>query len=479
MSNSENKHEGKGFAGLQALRSRDTPPAKNDEDQGKASPTPELPSAWQDQASGETRQQPTIEQSSTGPNWGSWIALGIVFLIFGIVVVASIESDTPSSSYAQSTTPAAADTAYIPPQAPFTSSSSEVSVASVGLMQLGNAVGYDNKIVSPTSEFAPSDVIHLSVETDGPGATLSVKWTYQNGQTVDSQDQLVAAGAQTTDFSVSKPDGWPLGDYKVAISMDGSMVGDARFTVARAREELPPAGMGLVLSDPQIRYCVYENRRLKGGREALDSYNQGFVDKFNARVSDYNMRCSNYQYREGALAPIEREADQIEYQLEQEGKSQFSDGLSAETSAAISAAAAAQAADEAIARATDASEQAANAAIASKLSRDNPFESANSPNESAGEKTFPTSFDCANAGSIPEYLICHDSELADQDRQLASIYASARQAVSDKDALTERARRQWNYREKNCRDKPCLLAWFSYQKAVMSKIALSGDVNAN
>ena len=89
-----------------------------------------------------------------------------------------------------------------------------------------------------------------------------------------------------------------------------------------------------------------------------------------------------------------------------------------------------------------------------------------------------TSFDCTKAQSIPEYLICHDPDLAAADRELEQIYEQAKTSAHDQDAFKERIRKQWNYREKNCRDKACLLSWYAYQKDVLSKIAQTGDVNA-
>ncbi|MBF3850967.1 hypothetical protein ISG21_36550, partial [Burkholderia pseudomallei] len=81
-------------------------------------------------------------------------------------------------------------------------------------------------------------------------------------------------------------------------------------------------------------------------------------------------------------------------------------------------------------------------------------------------------------GSIPEYLICHDPELAASDRELANIYQQAKDAVPDKAAFAARTRRQWNFRQRNCRDKPCLVSWYAYQKETLTKIAQTGDVNA-
>ena len=103
--------------------------------------------------------------------------------------------------------------------------------AMVSSVDLGNAVGADNKVTMASTSFATKDTIHASVATDGSGGKLNAKWTYQDGQTVDSQDKDVAAGPQTTDFSISKPDGWPAGKYKVEISLDGNVVQSRDFEV--------------------------------------------------------------------------------------------------------------------------------------------------------------------------------------------------------------------------------------------------------
>ncbi|MDS0860470.1 hypothetical protein NUV25_22425 [Burkholderia pseudomultivorans] len=89
-----------------------------------------------------------------------------------------------------------------------------------------------------------------------------------------------------------------------------------------------------------------------------------------------------------------------------------------------------------------------------------------------------TSFDCSKAKSIPEYMICHDPDLAAADRDLAAVYQQAKAAATDKAAFNERTRKQWNFREKNCRDKACLVSWYDYQKQVLTKIAQTGDVTA-
>lgn len=74
------------------------------------------------------------------------------------------------------------------------------------------------------------------------------------------------------------------------------------------------------------------------------------------------------------------------------------------------------------------------------------------------------SFDCALAKSTTEHLICDDDELAALDRDLSGLLTQAKQEANDKAALNADTRTAWNWREKNCRDKACLLQWYSERK---------------
>lgn len=103
----------------------------------------------------------------------------------------------------------------------------------VAMVDLGSAVGPDQKITTATTAFAPKDTIYASVATTGSGtATLDAKWTYQDGQTVkDDSKSIAPTGPADTAFSISKPDGWPAGNYKVEISLNGAVVATKDFSV--------------------------------------------------------------------------------------------------------------------------------------------------------------------------------------------------------------------------------------------------------
>lgn len=104
-------------------------------------------------------------------------------------------------------------------------------------IDLGNAVGTDMTIAAPTATFKPADTIYAAVATSGtaPSAKLDAKWTYQDGTVVDQSSAQLKdlAGPAMTDFHIAKPDGWPVGKYKVEVSVNGNPASTAEFTVAK------------------------------------------------------------------------------------------------------------------------------------------------------------------------------------------------------------------------------------------------------
>lgn len=84
-------------------------------------------------------------------------------------------------------------------------------------------------------------------------------------------------------------------------------------------EEAPPVGVGLTLVDSQIRYCEAQRIRIEAANGVLDTRSAAAVGRFNAAVADYNGRCSNYRYRQGALERVRREMIGRQLALENEG----------------------------------------------------------------------------------------------------------------------------------------------------------------
>jgi len=111
-----------------------------------------------------------------------------------------------------------------------------VAGVTVTSITLGNGIGPQKQVVSVSNTFARNDTIYASVDTAGSGSsTLQAKWTYRaNGQDVavrDDTQTINPTGPATSEFHVSKPDGWPAGDYKVEVSSSGNAPASRTFTV--------------------------------------------------------------------------------------------------------------------------------------------------------------------------------------------------------------------------------------------------------
>ena len=134
-------------------------------------------------------------------------------------------SDIPKLQRGESLT---RSTETAPPQA-----ASRVSVTTI---ELGNQIGADKRVRRPMTSFAPKDTLYATVVTTGsaPSATLTAKWTYQNGQLVNEHTQTIApTGPAATEFHITKPDGWPVGIYKVEVFLNGRSTGTKEFEVKR------------------------------------------------------------------------------------------------------------------------------------------------------------------------------------------------------------------------------------------------------
>ncbi|WP_155257304.1 MULTISPECIES: hypothetical protein [Burkholderia] len=59
-----------------------------------------------------------------------------------------------------------------------------------------------------------------------------------------------------------------------------------------------------------------------------------------------------------------------------------------------------------------------------------------------------------------------------------SQHTKANAAVTNQAAFRERTREQWNYREKTCHDRECLVRWYADQKNALSEIATTGVVGS-
>ncbi len=86
------------------------------------------------------------------------------------------------------------------------------------------------------NSFAANDTIYAVVDTIGSGKTaIKALWTYHKGdktaQVNETVQEIDAAGPASTEFHISKPSGWPVGDYQVEVFINGTSASVQKFTV--------------------------------------------------------------------------------------------------------------------------------------------------------------------------------------------------------------------------------------------------------
>lgn len=96
-------------------------------------------------------------------------------------------------------------------------------------IQVGKAVGSDNKVSDQTTSFAGRDTMYVAVITDGAAkdAKIAAKWMYNGKQVVKEDSQTISptGGTTATEFHISKKTPWPKGKYTVEVSLNGVSAG--------------------------------------------------------------------------------------------------------------------------------------------------------------------------------------------------------------------------------------------------------------
>ncbi len=101
---------------------------------------------------------------------------------------------------------------------------------------LGNKLTSDKKVEAPMTSFGRKDTLYAVVETDGTGkAEIKAVWTFHKGGKTanvnETTQKIDADGPARHEFHISKPDGWPVGEYKLDVHFNGAPAGTQSFTV--------------------------------------------------------------------------------------------------------------------------------------------------------------------------------------------------------------------------------------------------------
>jgi hypothetical protein len=76
----------------------------------------------------------------------------------------------------------------------------------------------------------------------------------------------------------------------------------------------------------------------------------------------------------------------------------------------------------------------------------------------------PTSFNCRKARSATEKMICSDAQLARLDSELGWLHARASNSSRNTWAFRQQSEQEWKRREATCRDRECLVRWYTQRR---------------
>ncbi len=104
----------------------------------------------------------------------------------------------------------------------------------VSSVQVGSSVDDKGMVTSSGLTFSPKDTIYAVVMTESSSqaeATVAAKWTFGDQVVNNSEQKVSSNGMATTEFHISKPDGFPAGTYTVQISVNGKVESTINFEV--------------------------------------------------------------------------------------------------------------------------------------------------------------------------------------------------------------------------------------------------------
>jgi hypothetical protein len=104
----------------------------------------------------------------------------------------------------------------------------------VSILQVGRSLNSDNSVATHTTLFKADDTIYASVLTDRTGSsTILARWSYAGHAVSETQKRVSYKGDAATEFHFQSVDGFPAGNYKVEIFVDGQPVASRDFRVAQ------------------------------------------------------------------------------------------------------------------------------------------------------------------------------------------------------------------------------------------------------
>jgi hypothetical protein len=102
----------------------------------------------------------------------------------------------------------------------------------VETIQIGRSLNEDQSIAAQATTFKPNETIYVSALNSARGdGTVKVRWYMGTQLLSEREKQVKFQGAGATEFNISSATGFPVGDYRVEVFVDGQPVGTRNFDV--------------------------------------------------------------------------------------------------------------------------------------------------------------------------------------------------------------------------------------------------------
>ena len=102
----------------------------------------------------------------------------------------------------------------------------------IATLQLGKTLNTDNSVGTITSRFKPDDTVYISLLSDEPGeGTVTVKWMFGGQVVSEAKKDVSYMRPAATEFHLQNSGGFPTGEYRVDILINGQPAGSREFRV--------------------------------------------------------------------------------------------------------------------------------------------------------------------------------------------------------------------------------------------------------
>ena len=99
-------------------------------------------------------------------------------------------------------------------------------------LQLGKSLNPDNSVGTHTTRFKPDDTIYVSVLADERGeGTVTARWLFSGQLVSEATKEVSYMQPSATEFHLQNSGGFPTGQYRVDILINGQPAGSREFRV--------------------------------------------------------------------------------------------------------------------------------------------------------------------------------------------------------------------------------------------------------